>query len=597
MRRKIIILPIMIFVLIMALCSCSKAPSSATLLIYMCGSDLESKTGIASENIKELLDSNIPNNVNVVIQTGGANKWQENDIPNDKIVRYLVKDHKLQELARLDDANMGDSNTLCDFVEFGITTYPSDNTMLLLWDHGGGTVKGVCFDEKYGNDTLTIPEMEEALDKGLNGKRLSVVGFDACLMADYEVAKALSKFSDMLIASQNYEVGLGWDYSTIGKSLSKKTGKDLAKDICDGYMDKCTKVDKASTATLSAVDLTNFGTISKAFDEMMTDIDDEMDSSDGRLALRIAIKNSAAFGSNSNGHMDNFVDLAGAAHELSGHDIYNLSSREINSEKADAVDKAVKDAILYKVNGDIKSNATGLSVYYPSHYYMDEIQEYLKICPSESYSKLIRDIFNNIPETTISYKNAGYMGDDNKFHVTLTPESGRYLLNVTYTIYEQNQDGSLGNPIISKYVNDKDVDWNNLDFTVDYDGKCFEIEGHPVMATQVDDSTDAEIYMSKVTRNGVPESFRFAVLNGLFSKKLQQVGLVLFDNDVGTASRDVFPLEPGDEIEVNGKSFTIDRNGLTLNSRDINVSKYFVQVVAVDMFGKEFKSDIFAMNK
>ena len=230
-------------------------------------------------------------------------------------------------------------------------------------------------------------------------------------------------------------------------------------------------------------------------------------------------------------------------------------------------------------------------------YYMDEIQEYLKMCPSESYSKLIRDIFNNIPETTISYKNAGYMGDDNKFHVTLTPESGRYLLNVTYTIYEQNQDGSLGNPIISKYVNDKDVDWNNLDFTVDYDGKCFEIEGHPVMATQVDDSTDAEIYMSKVTRNGVPESFRFAVLNGLFSNKLQQVGVVLFDNDVGTASRDVFPLKPGDEIEVNGKSFTIGRNGLTLNSRDINVSKYFVQVVAVDMFGKEFKSDIFAMNK
>ena len=183
------------------------------------------------------------------------------------------------------------------------------------------------------------------------------------------------------------------------------------------------------------------------------------------------------------------------------------------------------------------------------------------------------------------------------FHVTLTPESGRYLLNVTYTIYEQNQDGSLGNPIISKYVNDKDTDWNNLDFAVDYDGKCFEIEGHPVMATQVDDSTDAEIYMSKVTRNGVPESFRFAVLNGLFSNKLQQVGVVLFDNDVGTASRDVLPLKPGDEIEVNGKKFTIGRNGLTLNSRDINVSKYFVQVVAVDMFGKEFKSDIFVINK
>ncbi len=64
-------------------------------------------------------------------------------------------------------------------------------------------------------------------------------------------------------------------------------GKDLAKDICDGYMDKCAKSSKESTATLSAIDLTNFDQISKAFDDMMADIDDEMEGSEGRLALRV----------------------------------------------------------------------------------------------------------------------------------------------------------------------------------------------------------------------------------------------------------------------------------------------------------------------
>ncbi len=592
MRIKRLLLPIIICIFVVALCSCSKAPSSATLLIYMCGSDLESKTGIASENINELLSANIPDNVNVIIETGGSTKWQSNNIPFDKIMRYVVKDHRLQEIARLDDACMGSADTLQSFVEFGTTAYPSDNTMLLLWDHGGGTVKGACFDERYNNDTLTVPELKEALEGGLQGKRLSVVGFDACLMADYEVAKALSDYADMLIASQNYEVGLGWDYSTITRSLSKKTGADLAKAICDDYMDKCVEVSKDGAATLSAIDLTNFEEITKAFDDMMAGINNEMEGNKARLALRIATKNAASFGANSTGHMDNFVDLAGAASILADHNMYKSNEQEIYTSKAKTVDNLISDAIIYKVNGDFKANATGLSVYYPSHYYMDEIREYLKICPSEAYRQLIMGIFNDIPQTTISYQNRGYIGDDGKFHVTLTPESSRYLLNVTYTVYEQNEDGSLGNPIISKYVKNEDSDWENLDFAVNFDGKCFELEKNPIMATQVDVSANNEIYMSKVIRNGVPETFRFVVLKGILGKQVRQVGVVLFNDEVGTASRDVLPLKPGDKIEVDGNTFTIDIKGLTLKKSDIRSSKYAVQVVAYDMFGNEFKSDV-----
>lgn len=112
------------------------------------------------------------------------------------------------------------------------------------------------------------------------------------------------------------------------------------------------------------------------------------------------------------------------------------------------------------------------------------------------------------------------------------------------------------------------------------------------MATQVDASADAEIYMSNVTRNGAPETFRFAVLNDLL---IQQVGIVLFDHDAGIAGRDVFSLEPRDEIEANGKKFTIGINGLTLNSGDIKATKYIVQFSAYDMFGNEFKADTVVM--
>ena len=42
-----------------------------TLLIYMCGSSLESKNGSASDDISELLSAEIPDKVNVVLETGG----------------------------------------------------------------------------------------------------------------------------------------------------------------------------------------------------------------------------------------------------------------------------------------------------------------------------------------------------------------------------------------------------------------------------------------------------------------------------------------------------------------------------------------------
>ena len=225
--------------------SCGAGSRSATLLIYMCGSSLESGYGIASQNIDELLAADIPANMHVVIQTGGCTAWQGHGIPADKLARYEVKDHKLTEVGQLELASMGESSTLADFVGFGIKEYPADRTMLLLWDHGGGTLKGACFDENYGSDKLTVPEMAQGLKDGLAGKRLSAIGFDACLMADYEVAQASAPYADMLVASQALEMGAGWDYAALVKSLSQSgDSKALGQSICDAYLAKCAESGK-----------------------------------------------------------------------------------------------------------------------------------------------------------------------------------------------------------------------------------------------------------------------------------------------------------------------------------------------------------------
>ena len=53
-----------------------------TILVYICGSDLESKEGEASTDIREMVSSGIGSSgeVTVLLATGGASRWSGYDI-------------------------------------------------------------------------------------------------------------------------------------------------------------------------------------------------------------------------------------------------------------------------------------------------------------------------------------------------------------------------------------------------------------------------------------------------------------------------------------------------------------------------------------
>ena len=159
MKRRIIAVIMICAMLISMLCGCEtniKNTGSRTMFIYMCGSNLETKQGIAGKNIDELLSAEISDDVNIVIETGGSNNWRSHDIDSDAIQRYEVKNGKLQLLETLDNANMGEAQTLTDFLVWGQENYPSEHNMLIFWDHGAGPTEGVCFDEKYNFDSFGL---------------------------------------------------------------------------------------------------------------------------------------------------------------------------------------------------------------------------------------------------------------------------------------------------------------------------------------------------------------------------------------------------------------------------------------------------------
>ena len=259
----IALLPLAIF------CGCVNIKkNSKTLFIYMCGSNLETKQGLAGKNIDELLTASVGDDVNIVIETGGAATWRSHNIDNNALQRYEVKDGSLNLIESLPNGNMGESETLGDFLKWGSENYPAERDMLVLWDHGGGSAKGVCFDENYSFDSLSLAELKEALDNAQLKSKLDFITFDACLMATIEVVSVMSDYSDYMIASEEIIPAGGMDYKAMCEAFaSDKSNEEIGKKICDSFMDKCKSTGKDTYSTLSLINLSNADELVKQFNE------------------------------------------------------------------------------------------------------------------------------------------------------------------------------------------------------------------------------------------------------------------------------------------------------------------------------------------
>ena len=230
-------------------------------MVYMCGADLESRSAMATKDLQEMLKASFGSNVRLIIFTGGCSKWRNSVITAKKLERYVASSEGIAFVEDAKLASMGESSTLSDFITWGVKKFPADRTMLVFWDHGGGSLAGVCADElhvaKDGTiDTLTLPEMAKALKKA--NHHFDIVGFDTCLMATLETAQAVEPWADYLVASEESEPGGGWAYDSWPAWLAQYPGMDvqeLARGICDSYYFKCVDTYTDDMATLSVTDL------------------------------------------------------------------------------------------------------------------------------------------------------------------------------------------------------------------------------------------------------------------------------------------------------------------------------------------------------
>ncbi|MCU1578292.1 MAG: hypothetical protein JWP19_496 [Rhodoglobus sp.] len=275
----------------------------------------------------------------------------------------LLEIGKNQATVLADEGNIdtGDPAVLADFIATGIKAYPAEHYALIISDHGASW-PGVGADGSFEDDGLSLAEINSGIADGLSTAgvdKLDMLGFDACLMATYEVASTLAPLADRLVASQELEPGHGWDYTALDTIAEdgKATVDELASAVIAGFKAQAESEGDESDITLAEIDLTRMDTVDaalKAFTDVLVNQAAAIGPTVGRtLAATLG------FGKSPDPSQDTFMtDLAGFTSQV-GVDLL------FSSDAADALTRAINDVVLDKVDGQATKGATGLSIYFP----------------------------------------------------------------------------------------------------------------------------------------------------------------------------------------------------------------------------------------
>ena len=104
---------------------------SWTIMVYMSGGQTESVYGKASDALEEMTKIKYPENINVLVQTGGTYSWQLGGIDTNYINRFEMQNKSMRLAERQELDSMGKSSTLESYIEWGRDNYSADHYALI----------------------------------------------------------------------------------------------------------------------------------------------------------------------------------------------------------------------------------------------------------------------------------------------------------------------------------------------------------------------------------------------------------------------------------------------------------------------------------
>ena len=544
-----------------------------TIYWYVCGTDLESKSGAASADIQELLQVQLPANVRVLIQTGGAVEWHTPAIPAGAVGRYLYDKDGIHTLQELPDADMGSPDTLADFLRYGAKNYPADHRVCILWDHGGGSAAGVCYDERTKR-SLSLNDLRAAFEAAAapdhENPPFELIGFDACLMATADVMHDLHGLTRYMVASEEIEPGNGWDYTGWVGALARDpsmNGASLGKAICDTYLAGCEAYGTADAATLSVVDMRGLPKLREAYEAF------------GTAALRQAEKNPQTFFAAFSRAAGSAVNYGGNTREQGYANMVDLGSLSQHAHRllpsvADALQQAVQESVVYKVSGPYRRESSGLSGYYSyngdADHFMAYAEQAAPLLPVKClYYGLI---FGKMPPQAAPYLQGAAVGEATPI---TQPEERKKIFDVSQledTPVDIDKDGnafvklsaaqmenlasvhcqlvfqSKEDDVLLYLGSDADInaDWETGVFKDNFQGNWPMLDGHPVYIEITYEGDGYNLYSVPIKLNGKEGNLQ--VVYTFDDQAYHILGVRRGIEANGMADKELTPLKAGDVV-------------------------------------------------
>jgi hypothetical protein len=349
--------------------STALAQKSWTVMVFLNGDNDLWSAGIEDFNEMETVGST--DEVDVVVQidlpvsmhgTPPFNDTRRYHVAHDAADSSAIISPQVWPESGTIELDMGSPDTLADFVIWAVDNYPADRYALVIWDHGdgfrytpaapAGPYKEISDDVSSGSSISVaggeLAEAMEAITSHL-GRRLDLVGLDACLMGMWEVDTVLKDYADFLVQSEETEDGDGYDYNALTAFL-EASPEALPVELCAAVAQGSIE---SVGATLACLRTDGVDAVTAAVDDAALEIMDALPASEAGIVQ--AADRTMRFSDGELGDLYHFmqrlIDTAGLPQSL--------------KDAAGAVQTAVEAAVVENRTSGFHQNAHGMSVYLP----------------------------------------------------------------------------------------------------------------------------------------------------------------------------------------------------------------------------------------
>lgn len=339
-----------------------------TILVFMNAANNLEPDSIDDMNEMEQLGST--GDVNIVVQWKRIAGYDSSNGDWKTTRRYYVTRDSDPETVHsnllVDMGNgvdMGSPNTLRDFLQWGVRSFPARKYMVVLWNHGAGWrafrdrlnlfARGVSYDDNTGNH-IRIWELPLALSVGV---KWDIIAFDASLMQMLEVAYEIRNLGDYIVGSEESPPAAGYPYHRILAPVVSNPGisaRDLAAQIVTQTINYYNP-DSTDNITQSALDASQLENVAQKVDVL------------AQVLLTVAPGNGSAVAA--------ARDNAQAYGEYTYKDLWDYteqlrarlpSSQEL-TDAINGVQNALSQAVIAEAHSNRRVNRShGLSIYVPT---------------------------------------------------------------------------------------------------------------------------------------------------------------------------------------------------------------------------------------